>query len=410
MGCAASSRNSFVPVPEDLLSELQRVDPETATPQVRRALAKRLLKVVHPKLVRMKTVEDLGRLEKLFVLQGQELKEKNLYHNPQFAATMQDDGKLVFVSHVWQAPGAGSGHGDWKWTSLELASTFDAVKVNVIHWWAKKTDLQGQNLQLWLDKVSSPQSEAMVEVVKKWGFFFLENISLADEMLILLSPNYPHRLWCLYEVACFLALNEFSALHVPMELFLVAGVPVEEIISAIEGMSVETASCTVEADRAVLTKLVEANFTSTETFDRYARACLIAAVASNSLFLHAESLFLPDDVRVREGRDMCLLGLKGAEDAAALAERLDLSELAAAVRRLIELAAACAPVYEGEGSALRDARAKAVIPLQKAINKAAADTVVPVVLAQQNAALRGEESPLGQLRKARAEVASGFTE
>jgi hypothetical protein len=92
-----------------------------------------------------------------------------------------------FCSHVWDPPP--------EWSSWSDANFYQCKAVqlkNLLQSRSSKSfgDFQHWEQRLWVDKASSPQEQEAVNVLKKYNFFFIENILLCDNMLVLMSPNY----------------------------------------------------------------------------------------------------------------------------------------------------------------------------------------------------------------------------
>jgi hypothetical protein len=92
-----------------------------------------------------------------------------------------------FCSHVWDPPEEWSSWSDeeyFKVKAVQLKNLLQSRSSKVFG------DFEHWEQRLWVDKASSPQAEEEVNYLKKYNFFFIENILLCDNMLVLMSPNY----------------------------------------------------------------------------------------------------------------------------------------------------------------------------------------------------------------------------
>lgn len=183
----------------------------------------------------------------------------------------------LFVSHVWRTPE------DW------TADRYAEVKVRVARRVLRRIAAdEGRgyvrgwhDIDNWIDKASSPQNGEEVKELAKYGFFFVEYLAITDGLLLLLVPDYPKRLWCLYELSIKIALSDPGKVHVGMVEFIREGIPFDKYLDSIRDISVAAAQCWVQADREMLADKIDQFYTSTEDFERFSKFSLLALVAMN---------------------------------------------------------------------------------------------------------------------------------
>ena len=117
----------------------------------------------------------------------------------------------------------------------------------------------------------------------------------ARSMVVLLSPGYFTRLWCVFEYCCFLAFSDMSRIAVYVWGFCdhlsgfgvgpertAAPAPLRALSSALpdslRSFSVQTAQCSFDCDKILLRNKVLALYTSVAAFERFARVAGIIMV------------------------------------------------------------------------------------------------------------------------------------
>ena len=107
----------------------------------------------------------------------------------------------------------------------------------------------------------------------------------ANAMVVLLSPDYFTRLWCVYELCCFFAHHPVTAATAYTWGFADAlgakaateqqteasAAGMERLIASVRSFTVKTSGCTYEADRIFLLRKVGEFYKSVEAFERFAR-------------------------------------------------------------------------------------------------------------------------------------------
>jgi hypothetical protein len=145
-------------------------------------------------------------------LEGELLQEADLLNT----IGRQYEYILLFLSHCWGAPEG--------WL---MSETFANVKIDQMY--SIGQDIlrnerlcpshHNSQITMWVDKVSSPQGGEQFKAVEKFGYFFIEYLAIIPHMVVLLSPNYFGRLWCLFEFATFLMLHPPANLLVGFDSF-----------------------------------------------------------------------------------------------------------------------------------------------------------------------------------------------
>eukprot|EP00928_Gymnodinium_smaydae_P067545 TRINITY_DN5053_c0_g1_i2.p1 TRINITY_DN5053_c0_g1~~TRINITY_DN5053_c0_g1_i2.p1 ORF type:complete len:366 (+),score=56.19 TRINITY_DN5053_c0_g1_i2:101-1198(+) len=258
----------------EVLDELSASDPTTASAEERLSFARRLTRVLSAKYTPSQG-QDASNCEKLMSYSGAQVHAEDCYHSDEYSSSLESGGAYSFASYVWSTP--------------EGIAEDEIGKLRVLALWLDQ--MSRPSVRYWLDRVSSPQAPDLVETLGKWGFFFQEYLALSSSMIVILSPNYLSRLWCIYELAAFLTMKDTSKLFIPMTPWLMkVEQPTEKYIGAIRGLSLPALQCSRESDRKFLLSMVDANFTSVEAFERYAKMCLIGAIGKGLIMdLHANS-------------------------------------------------------------------------------------------------------------------------
>jgi hypothetical protein len=114
----------------------------------------------------------------------------------------------------------------------------------------------------------------------------------SETMVVLLSPSYYSRLWCVFECCLFLAYHDVTKMAVyswgfsdqlTVPQMANASAAVRALSSAqvdsLRAFSVDSAKCTFESDRAILRRKVEQLYTSTKAFENFARLVGIVMVS-----------------------------------------------------------------------------------------------------------------------------------
>merc|ERR1712232_1382989 len=98
---------------------------------------------------------------------------------------------------------------------------------------------------LWLDRACVRQGDA--QAVAHATAMFSTYIERASGIVILLSPEYFTRLWCVYEYSFFLARRDLSEAAVYFYAFGRQDV-ISVFLESVRGLSVATLNCSVEED------------------------------------------------------------------------------------------------------------------------------------------------------------------
>ena len=149
--------------------------------------------------------------------------------------TASDFGGVdAFISHSWSDPG------DEKWTALQ-------------QWRAQFEREHGRAPLVWLDKACIDQLR-IAESLACLPVF----LGGCRELIVLLGPSYPSRLWCIMELFTFLKMGGGPA---RMKLL-----PLATAVDMCE-FDVESASCFLDEDRQRLLSVIEVGFGDFSSFN-----------------------------------------------------------------------------------------------------------------------------------------------
>ena len=102
-------------------------------------------------------------------------------------------------------------------------------------------------------------------------------IKSSHGLIVLLTPRYPKRLWCVYEVACFLCTKPMERVFINYRSFGTSE-NVHLYINTIKSFSVERCECKVEFDRSILEAKVNQYYVSTQHFAIFVQAAFCALI------------------------------------------------------------------------------------------------------------------------------------
>ncbi len=207
-------------------------------------------------------------------------------------ATRSEHGVDVFVSHVWndvryvgQVKPAGPVSALQTYFSLKSAGVQKGCEMlERRNRFEPITGLGRDKVgwRLWMDHVSVNQSNPAMKVHMQNTFNDL--ISQSRALVVILSPSYFARLWCMFEMASFLAKKDLHSVAVVSWSFMNVADGPKPYLDALRSFSVARAQCTVEADRPLLAAQACKFFGSEAVFERLGRLCGLAVVLQ-SLFL-----------------------------------------------------------------------------------------------------------------------------
>ena len=193
-----------------------------------------------------------------------------------------------FISHTWHDDGTSKGMpqpSKGTWESAEGLQEFGWRKAvafqNVVRTIVEMKSPNGSNkldrekLSFWLDKVCIPQYD---EQLKKECISSLELfISHSEGLVVLLTPTYPKRLWCVFEVACFLCSKHMENVFVNFRSFC-SDQNRSTYINNIRNFSIETCECKVQYDRTILAAKVDEYYNSRDHFAQFVQDSLLSLI------------------------------------------------------------------------------------------------------------------------------------
>jgi hypothetical protein len=207
-------------------------------------------------------------------------------------AIRSEHGVDVFVSHVWndvryvgQVKPAGPVSALQTYFALKSAGVQKGCELLERRNRFEPITGLGQDKvgwRLWMDHISVNQSNPTMKVHLQNTFNDL--ISQSRALVVILSPSYFARLWCMFEMASFLAIKDLHSVAVVSWSFMNVAEGPKPYLDALRSFSVAHALCTYEADRPLLAAQARKFFGSEAVFERLGRLCGLAVVLQ-SLFL-----------------------------------------------------------------------------------------------------------------------------
>jgi hypothetical protein len=129
---------------------------------------------------------------------------------------------LVYVSHAWHRPD------NWQlqdsWETAKSGQLY-AVTQDIFRSPRLCPSQDEDDITLWIDQISSPPPGQDFQTLTSFNFFTLEYLAMIPNMVVILSPNFFERMWCLVEFAGFLVLHDPLDLLLGLDVFTVADDP-----------------------------------------------------------------------------------------------------------------------------------------------------------------------------------------
>ena len=182
------------------------------------------------------------------------------------ADSRASNGRIVFVSHCWNAPVG------WADTMHNRAS-FPQTKAAELCDYAKAVSRElyndaalWPNIGFWVDKACIPQSDP--DMMSLCVNLLEEFIALSDGMIVLASWNYFSRLWCVYEWVCGLLIHSAMEIEILADPFI-RDSTVDTYLFCIRNFSVAKCNCNNENDRQTLIDKVQTYYKSVIDFERF---------------------------------------------------------------------------------------------------------------------------------------------
>ena len=192
----------------------------------------------------------------------------------------------VFISYTgWYA-----NHEKWKY-KISYARLKGWVVYDSLY-------LDGADCPIWIDKACMSQKQEHLVWLSRNEYFFRENIHLVSKVLVIMHDCYLTRLWCLVEWCNAIVKKDPIDIIVGFTPFLDVNPTPEEYFksfcNSITGISLATAGCQLEADRAVLKNTIDESFNSIADFELFAKCSAVLFIARILLRNHYYSTkFLP---------------------------------------------------------------------------------------------------------------------
>merc|ERR1712139_399152 len=120
-------------------------------------------------------------------------------------------------------------------------------------------------------------------------------LCLSEGLIVLVSWNYFQRLWCIYEIACFLVAHHPDKVEMAFDSFL-KNSPHETLpkyLEAVENISVKNAKCVNPNDLPILEEKVckyydgDDNAACFASFERFAKYSIIALMGKTMFMWRA---------------------------------------------------------------------------------------------------------------------------
>jgi len=192
-----------------------------------------------------------------------------------------------FISHTWHDDGTSKGMPQppkGTWESAEGLEEFGWRKAvafqNVVRTIVEMKchndiEIDRKTLSFWLDKVCIPQYD---DQLKKDCISSLETfITHSEGLIVLLTPRYPKRLWCVFEVACFLCSKQMQNVFVNFRSFC-SNENRTTYLDLIRKFSIDMCECKVQFDRTILAAKVEQYYNSKDHFAQFVQDSLLSLI------------------------------------------------------------------------------------------------------------------------------------
>mmetsp|Transcript_115241 Transcript_115241/g.325651 ORF Transcript_115241/g.325651 Transcript_115241/m.325651 type:complete len:526 (+) Transcript_115241:104-1681(+) len=166
----------------------------------------------------------------------------------------------AFISHSW------SDSGDLKWSALQ-------------RWRSRFAFSNGRQPIVWLDKACINQNNVTNSLACLPVF-----LAGCAQLVVLVGPTYPRRLWCCIELFTFLRMGgELERIIViPIDANGSTETVSESIMQEFKTFDAKKAMCFYEKDRQHLLSVIEAGFGNFDVFNEIVRHALVAR-CTNSL-------------------------------------------------------------------------------------------------------------------------------
>jgi TIR domain len=188
----------------------------------------------------------------------------------------------VFVSHTWVDP-----------VYLKYARELSFHKGETEFWEAKCLSIRygcwalqdrkilprlggisrTSGLSFWIDRACINPRDAGI---KRQQIESLEKfIKKSKSLIVLGSPNYFRRLWCVYEIACYLMTHSFDRIEIETYNLGAMWITIlPQIHSSVRNLKAANTECTFPEDREILKAKINEYYSTFESFEIFARVCI----------------------------------------------------------------------------------------------------------------------------------------
>jgi TIR domain len=213
-----------------------------------------------------------------------------------FARAHQANQIDAFVSHAWRDP-----------LFLEYVSSSSLHKGEQDFWEGKclavrhaswnlqnrgiLPELKGisrtSGLTYWVDLACVHQRDTQL---KQRQIQSLEHfIKRSKTLIVMCSPSYFRRLWCVYETVCYLTWHSLDTVEIATYNLgggWVALFP--QILDSVKNLRLADVQCTLAEDREILESKVAGYYVDTEAFERFARLCISVLIFRDKITSSAQ--------------------------------------------------------------------------------------------------------------------------
>jgi hypothetical protein len=216
-----------------------------------------------------------------------------------YARSFKSDNVEAFVSHPWSfdpQSAVPSMRQSWNYANHKCMDIIGAA-VNITarklaEGQLKLNDFSAElfDLEFWVDKccVSQEDVEGKMEIIK---YHLHELIMDSPFVIIVMTPVYFTRLWCIYEFVFCLQREDLTTLVIANNALCHFDLDLMSVADVIVNMSVANGKCAVAADAQIIEDNIKDHFTSVPAFENLAKFAAIALCARQALWWAAEENF-----------------------------------------------------------------------------------------------------------------------
>eukprot|EP00457_Paulinella_chromatophora_P007679 gb/GEZN01007703.1/.p1 GENE.gb/GEZN01007703.1/~~gb/GEZN01007703.1/.p1 ORF type:complete len:349 (+),score=43.39 gb/GEZN01007703.1/:27-1049(+) len=187
----------------------------------------------------------------------------------------------IFVSHVWVDKTYIKARSDLFFWDIKTTGVMKCSKQLVQR---EIPGLKGRELSdwiFWLDRACVDQSNKHMRAHATEVFD--DYIQSCRGLVVLLSPDYLSRLWCVFEYSCFLAFHQMNEVSIYTWAFMDSPDTGDHMVERLRTLSISSCQCSFESDRVHLVNKVAELYVNEKAFERFAKFTGIAMIV-HSLF------------------------------------------------------------------------------------------------------------------------------